>query len=453
MPPTELPIPVLAGDAAAAWMESARRPRASGEVRRSVGEIIEQVRREGDDALLEFAERFEAGRPESILVPRDVCRAALRELSSERRGALELAVRNLTRFHQSQVREEPPVDILPGILAWREFRPIDRVGVYAPGGRAAYPSSVLMAVVPARIAGVREIAVCCPAGSDGRPPASVMAACALLGVDELFAIGGAQAMAALALGTETVRPVDKIVGPGGSWVNEAKLALFSEVAIDLPAGPSEVVIWADSSADPKLIAAELVAQAEHGPDSFSVAVLSDTDSDEAEEILGSMARETAREVVRSIAALASLPGAESSVEAATASLAGSAILVAPSDEEAASWVNALAGEHLALLRREPRGDLVRIDHAGSVFLGPWAPVAAGDYASGTNHVLPTGRRARAASGLGVDDFGRWIQVQEIDAEGLRAIGPAIATLAEWEGLPAHAAAVRARFTRDPEEER
>lgn len=437
------PIPILEGEAAAGWIDALRPTDRDRGPRDAVRRIIERIREDGDSALLEFAERFENGRPASIRVPPEECRAALDALTADRRTALERAAQNIRRFHEAQLRQEPPVEVMLGILAWREFRPIDRIGVYAPGGRAAYPSSVLMAVVPARIAGVREIAVCCPAGPDGRPPESVMAACAILDVDELFAVGGAQAIAALALGTETIRPVDKIFGPGGAWVNEAKLALYPEVEIDLPAGPSEVVVWADLSAEPRLVAAELVAQAEHGPDSLCICVFSDP-GEGAGPRLGDIARRTAREAQRALDRLAASPETSSTVESAVASLASSAILVTDSDSEGARWVNALAGEHLSIQRRLPRRELGRIDHAGSVFLGPWAPVAAGDYASGTNHVLPTGRRARACSGLGVDDFGRWIQVQEIDAKGLASISGTIETLAEWEGLPAHAASVRAR---------
>jgi len=442
-PASGSPIPVLEGHDASGWIEAEASIDRSRDTRDAVRRIIERIRAEGDAALLEFAERFESGRPASILVPADECRSALDALTPERRSALELAVRNLQKFHAAQLRREPPVEVMRGIRAWREFRPIDRIGVYAPGGRAAYPSSVLMAVVPARIAGVREIAVCCPAGPEGRPPDSVMAACALLEVDELFAVGGAQAIAALALGTETIRPVDKVFGPGGAWVNEAKLALYPEVEIDLPAGPSEVVVWADLSAEPRLVAAELVAQAEHGPDSRCVCVFSDP-AEASGPGLGELARRTAQETRRALDRLAASPETGVTVGSAVASLAGSAILVTDSDPEGARWVNALAGEHLSIQRLDPRRELARIDHAGSVFLGPWAPVAAGDYASGTNHVLPTGRRARACSGLGVDDFGRWIQVQEIDAEGLAGISGAIETLAEWEGLPAHAASIRAR---------
>ncbi|MCL7984612.1 MAG: histidinol dehydrogenase [marine benthic group bacterium] len=442
------PIPVLTGESAQAWVKAGGRTDDDRLIRGSVQEIIERVRNEGDAALLDLAERYESGRPDSLLVPRAACDAALARLPEERRTALDVAARNIRRFHEGQVGDEPAVQIMPGVTAWREFRPMDRIGVYAPGGRAAYPSSVLMSAIPARLAGVREIALCCPAGPDGLPPESVMAACALLEVDELFAVGGAQAIAAMALGTETIRQVDKIFGPGSAWVNEAKLALFAEVEIDLPAGPSEVVVWADSSADPRLVAAELVAQCEHGPDSISACVFSDS-VERAEELNALQAHATVEEVRLALEELDAGQGADAGADApgaaARESLARSAILCAESDSVGAAWVNELAGEHLVVLRREPRRDLATIRHAGSVFLGPWTPVAAGDYASGTNHVLPTRRRARACSGLGVADFGRWLQVQQLSREGLEELGPTIETLALWEGLPAHAASIRARF--------
>lgn len=431
-------IPVLAGGEARAWLDARDRAAAGSETRAAVESILAGVRTGGDAALLAAAERFEGGRPAALRVPPERCRAALDALPPELRAALDRAAENIGRFHAAQRREEPPVEVMPGVRAWREFRPIERVGIYAPGGRAAYPSSVLMAAVPARLAGCRELVVACPAAPGGWPPDPVLAAAALVEADEVWAVGGAQAIAALAWGTETLRPVDKIFGPGGPWVNDAKLAAFGTVAVDLPAGPSEVVVWADAAAEPGWIAAELVAQAEHGPDSLAVAVLSDSGAPAA--ALAARAGLAAEATARALAGLAGGPTGASARE----SLAASAILVAGGDEEGAAWVNRLAGEHLAILRRDPRADLARVDHAGSVFLGPWAPVAAGDYASGTNHVLPTGRRARAASGLGLDDFGRWIQVQEIDRGGLAALGPAIEALATWEGLPAHAASVRAR---------
>lgn len=425
------PIPVLAGPEAALWLEERRRRPAAGP-RAEVLEILEEVRTGGDQALLRLTERLDGVRPASLAVPRERWREALADLAPERREALERARRSLERFHAAQLRGEAPVEVAPGVTAWREFRPLERVGIYVPGGRAAYPSSLLMGAVPARLAGCERVVACCPPGPDGLPPASVVAAAGLASLDALYAVGGAQAVAAMTWGTETVPAVDRIVGPGGRWVNEAKLAVSGVVAIDLPAGPSEVVVWADGSADPALVAAELLAQAEHGPDSLAVAVLPDAGA--AAGVAGALA--------------AALERAER-CELAAESLAGSALLVARSDGEAAAWVDDLAAEHLVVLREDAREAAGRVRHAGAVFLGPWSPVAAGDYAVGTNHVLPTGRRARSDDGLSVDDFGRWIQFQELSRRGLEALAPAIVTLAEWEGLPAHADAVRARVGTGP----
>jgi histidinol dehydrogenase len=432
-------IPILAGEEARRWVEAKSRSEDSPELDATVRQIIQQVREGGDDTLLALAERFDGRRPAALRVPPERCREAFDALNPERRKAFETARRNLVRFHSVQVTREEPVDVMPGVRAWREFRPIDRVGIYAPGGRAAYPSSVLMAVVPARIAGVREVVVCCPAGPSGEPPDAVLAACGLLEVDAVYAVGGAQAIAAMALGTETIQRVDKVFGPGGAWVNAAKLALFSKVAIDLPAGPSEVTVWADSVSSPDWVAAELVAQAEHGPDSVVVAVLSDDSGTGLEELARAVADASAVKASE----LDGLPG-----QAARASLARGAVLVATSDEEAGRWVNELAPEHLSIMRRDADDQVGMIRHAGSVFVGGFSPVAAGDYCSGTNHVLPTGGRVRGTSGLSVADFGRWMQVQRINRSGLESLAPVIETLAEWEGLPAHAASVRARFETD-----
>lgn len=434
-------IPVMEGSAARGWISGTSRPARDPRFEASVREIIERVRVGGDAALLDLAERFDGGRPAALRVPTGRCRAALEAVSDERRKALEEARSNLERFHAGQLRREDAVDVTAGVRAWREFRPIDRIGVYAPGGRAAYPSSVLMSVVPARAAGVREIAVCCPPGSSGEPPESVLAACALMGVDEVYAVGGAHAMAALALGTETVPRVDKIFGPGGAWVNAAKLALVAEVGIDLPAGPSEVTVWADTAANPDWVATELLAQAEHGPDSVVAAVLSDDLAGGPRTLRDFAAAVGERSAVR----LAALEGP--SREAAEASLSRGAILVADSDAGGVRWVNDLAPEHLSIQRRDAADVVGLVRHAGSIFLGGYAPVAAGDYCSGTNHVLPTAGRARSASGLSVQDFGRWIQVQQIEREGLSTLSRTIEILAEWEGLPAHAESVRARFER------
>lgn len=429
-PPADSILPVLTGDAARAWLRR-RSGRPPARPEEAVHDILEAVRTGGDAALLDLVERHDGVRPRTLRVPRARWRAALAAVGPSRRSALERAARNLERFHAAQRRREDPVRIEPGVWAWREFRPLDRVGIYVPGGLAAYPSSLLMAAVPARLAGCREVVVCSPPGPDGEPAAAVMAAAALAGVDALFAAGGAQAVAALAWGTESVPAVDRIVGPGGRWVNAAKLAVSAVVAIDLPAGPSEVVVWADAGAAPRVVAAELLAQAEHGSDSLSVAVLPDA----------AMATEVRRAVLEALdrAPRRALAGP---------SLAGSALLVAGSDAEALGWVDELAGEHLVLLRDDAERMARSIRHAGSVFLGPWSPVAAGDYLAGTNHVLPTARRARADDGLSLDDFGRWIQFQRLDRPGLESLAPAIRALARWEGLPAHADSVDVRLAGD-----
>ena len=423
------PVPVLRGDSARRWVDELARREGDG-VDGSVRTILDEVRRGGDRALVRLTERYDGVRPSAVRVPPDRCRQALEELPGARRSALERAVRNVERFHRAQRREGERVEVEPGVTAWREFRPLESVGIYVPGGQAPYPSSLVMTAVPARIAGCERVAACSPPGPDGEPPAAVLAAAALLGVDDVFAVGGAQAVAAMAWGTDTVPAVDKIVGPGSRWVNQAKLAVFEDVAVDLPAGPSEVLVWTDDGADPGLVAVELLAQAEHGPDSLSVAVLPDeATADRVNGALGPRLEATPRR------------------ESAAESLSGSALLVA-GDREGARWVNRIAPEHLVILRENPETALARVRHAGSVFLGPDTPVAAGDYASGTNHVLPTRTRARGAGGLDVDDFGTWIQVQRMDRSGLEALGPTIVELAEWEGFAAHADSVRERLATD-----
>lgn len=420
------PIPLLEGEAAARWVARARDR--SEEPSVAVGPILDRVRADGDAALFELTERFDGVRPVSLRVPASRCRRALDALPSARLDALERAASNLETFHRAQRRREAPVEVEPGVTAWREFRALDRVGLYVPGGRAAYPSSLLMTAVPARVAGCRELLVCSPPGPKGEPAEAVMAACALLEVDGLFAVGGAQAIGALAYGTDTVPAVDKVFGPGNAWVDAAKSAVAPRVAVDLPAGPSEVAVWMDGGADPGLAALELLAQAEHGPDSLAVAVVPDR---AVADVVAGRLRER-------------LPG-EPRADSIRSSLARSALLVAPDRERACGWLNHLAPEHLVLLRADAEEVLAEVRHAGSVFLGPHSPVAAGDYASGTNHVLPTGGRARAADGLSLDDFGTWLQVQRLDARALASLGPTLIELAEWEGLPAHAASVRERL--------
>ncbi len=426
-------LPTLPEREAYAW---ARRPGSGdeGPAADEVRGILEAVRTGGDGALRELAARFDGAEHASLRVPATRCREALEALDAERRAALELARDNIALCHEAQRREEDPVETVPGVRLWREFRPIRRVGVYVPGGGAAYPSSLLMAAVPARIAGCAEVVVCSPVGPGGEPAAAVLAAAALVGVDELYAVGGAHAIAALAFGTESIRPVDKIFGPGGGWVNAAKLTVFDTVAIDLPAGPSEVVVWADASSDADRIAAELVAQAEHGPDSRCGLVL-DGDSPDDLEALATEVR------VRLLERLDALRGKRR--EAAARSLADGAAFIVATEGDAVGWIDAMAPEHLAILTNEPRKRLALVSSAGAVFLGSTSPVAAGDYCTGANHVLPTGGRGRGTGGLDLDAFGRWISVQELSEDGLLRLMPAIETLAEWEGLPGHATSVRA----------
>jgi len=349
------------------------------EVERAVASLVADVRERGDAALFEMALRFDGVELTVLEVPLATCRAALADLDGGVLAALEQAKDAIEAFHRAQLPQDLEVEIVPGVRLGRRAEPLRRVGVYVPGGRAAYPSSVLMGVVPAKVAGVDEVIVCSPPGPDGLPPATVLAACALAGADRVFALGGAGAVAAMAIGTVSVPRVDKIVGPGNAYVTEAKRQLNGTVAIDCPAGPSEVLVVADETADPELVALELIAQAEHDPD--AAAVLVTTSESVAAEV------ETA---------LARLVGIQPRREIVEASLASSgAILIAASLAEALAFATRYAPEHLALLVAEPRRALVRVRAAGTIFLGAGSSVAFGDYMTGANHVLPTAGLARA----------------------------------------------------------
>ncbi|HEX8036615.1 MAG TPA: histidinol dehydrogenase, partial [Ktedonobacterales bacterium] len=402
------------------------------ELREPVQRILEDVRARGDAALLEYAKRFDGGRLQRLRVPAEEIAAALANADGEYVRALEQAARTIEVFHRAQLdalSTEPAVETVPGICVWRAWRPIERIGVYVPGGGALYPSCLLMASIPARVAGCAEIVVCTPAGPDGRVPAPVLAAAALAGVTEVYAIGGVQAIAALAYGTETIRAVDKIFGPGSSYVAAAKALVASEVAIDLPAGPSEVLIVADETANPTWAAADLLAQAEHGPESACVLVTT----------ARALAEATRDEMRRQ---LEKLPTAGVIRESLSRN---GALLVAETMDEALAFANEYATEHLELLVADADQMIGRVYNAGSVFLGGWSVESAGDYATGGNHTLPTAGYARSFGPLAIEAFGRKMQVQRLEQSGLGLIRRAIDTLAATEGLPAHAAAVRARF--------
>ncbi len=408
------------------------------EVTRIVAGLLADIRRDGDAALRAQTARFDGveldaqsetpgrpGRP-GLEVPRDEWTEALESLEPGLRRALEEAAAAIERFHARQRPDPLEVEVAPGVRLGRRPDPLGSVGVYAPGGRAAYPSSVLMGVVPARVAGVGRVVVCSPPGPDGRPSPLVMAACAVAGADRLFALGGTAAIGALAYGTRTVPRVDRIVGPGNAYVMEAKLQVATVTGIDSPAGPSELLVLADGGADPETVAVELIAQAEHDPDAAVVLVTTDAD----------LARQTARALDRLVAETPRRAIVEAALRAA------GAILLAGSLDDAIAFATRYAPEHLLILTDRPRDVLDRVRSAGTVFLGPRSSVAFGDYATGANHVLPTGGLARSYSGLSVDDFVRWTTWQEVTDEGAPGLAAIAAPLADAEGLPGHAAAAR-----------
>ena len=418
------------GDLDAAILERLleRSPGHASDVSTTVRRMITDVRERGDAALVEMAKRFDGVELADIEVPRDRWDAALGAMPVEVRQALLRAAGNIRSFHAAQIPRDVVLDVEPGVRITRAVVPLERVGVYAPGGRAAYPSSVLMGVVPARAAGVDEVVVCSPPGPELVPPMEVLAACAVAGADRLFAIGGAGAIAALAFGTETVSAVDAIVGPGNRWVSEAKRQVAGRVVIDCPAGPSEVLVVADDSADATWAAHELLAQAEHDPDATCVLV---TTSER-------MARESRAALSR---LLADAPRA--GVARAALASAG-AILLASSDADAFDFAQRYAPEHLSIMTASGVEDARRVRTAGTTFVGSHASVAFGDYLTGANHVLPTEGRARSFSGLSVQHFLRSYTIQEVTREGAAAMADDVATLATAEGLPAHAAAALAR---------
>lgn len=392
----------------------------------TVARLLGEVRGDGDAALRAQTEELDGVRLVSLETPRAAWADSLESLDPKLRTALESAAESIRRFHTAQSPEPLELEVAPGLVLGRRPDPLRKVGVYAPGGRAAYPSSVLMGVVPARVAGVEEVVVCSPAGPDGRPSVLVMAACAVARADRLFALGGTAAIGAMAYGTETVPAVDRIVGPGNAYVTAAKLQVSGITGIDAPAGPSELLVIADRSADPETVAVEMIAQAEHDPD--AAVVLLTTDPGVAQRVAAALARLVPETPRREI------------VEAAL-DTAG-ALLIADSLDDAVRFAERYAPEHLLVLTERPRETLAGVRCAGTVFLGPRSSVAFGDYATGANHVLPTGGLARSYSGLAVEDFLRWTTWQEVDSNAAARLADIAATLAAAEGLPGHAAAAR-----------
>ncbi|WP_049899055.1 histidinol dehydrogenase [Halococcus agarilyticus] len=391
-----------------------------------VAEIVDRVREEGDVALREYAEEFDDVTVGSLDVT-DEAERAYDGIDDDLRDAIETAAANIREFHERQVPDDWR-ESFDGRELGRRYRPIERAGAYVPGGSAAYPSSALMTVVPAEVAGVEQVAVATPPAEMINP--ATLAALHVAGADAIYQAGGAQAIAALAYGTETVPRVQKIVGPGNRWVTAAKAAVRNDCAIDFLAGPSEICVLADETAEPQFVAADLLAQAEHDPNASVVAVTDDETLaerivDEVDARIGGREREdTIREALENDA---------------------SGVFHARSMSEAVLFCEEYAAEHLSIQASEDEALLDRIPSAGSAFLGPYSPVAAGDYAAGPNHVLPTGGHAKVAGGLSVDSFLRSTTVQRLDADALDALGDTVTTLAAAEGLEAHAESVALRL--------
>ena len=413
-----------------------KKPPRPSHVESSVRPIVEDVRHRGAEALRDLAEKFDGVRPEHLRVPHDVLQHALDRLEPSLRAALEESIRRARLVHADQRRTDTTTQVVPGGMVTERWVPVDRVGLYVPGGLAVYPSSVVMNVVPAQLAGVGSLADASPPQNenDGYPNPTILATCALLGVEEVYAVGGAQAVAMFAYGytedDETCEPVALVTGPGNIWVVAAKRLLKGLIGIDAEAGPTEIAVLADDSADAEHVAADLVSQAEHDPLAAAVLV---TDSAE-------LAAAVEEALVRRVAAT-------KHSERVTFSLNGtqSRIVLVDDLDAGLDVVNAYAAEHLEIQTRDAAAVAARVRNAGAVFVGPYAPVSLGDYAAGSNHVLPTAGCACHSSGLSVQSFLRGIHVVDYDEAALRDVAGHVVTLAEAEDLPAHGEAVTARF--------
>ncbi len=401
----------------------------ANEIRTVVETIIANVQQNGDNALLAYAQQFDKVKLDKLYLDKAELAEIATALLPEQRTALEVAYQNIWKFHESQLKTEDKVETMPGVTCWRELRPIEKVGLYIPGGTAVLPSTFLMLGIPARIAGCKQIVVCSPPGQNGKVNAFIAYVAQLLDIDRIYLAGGAQAIAAMAYGTLSITKVDKIFGPGNQFVTKAKTIIQSTTvtAIDMPAGPSEVLVIADETSTPAYIAADLLAQAEHGIDSQSVLVA--TNAKVVDQTIAELEKQ-----------LPVLPRAEIAAQA----IANSYALIVNDLKKAVAFSDLYAPEHLILATdnwQQITGDIV---NAGSVFLGNQTPESVGDYASGTNHTLPTSGYARAYSGVSVDSFVKKITFQHLTPEGLQNIGPHVEILADLEGLHAHRNAVAVR---------
>lgn len=407
------------------------RRESDGSVAQGVTAILNEVRSRGDDALMEYTSRFDShtlAEDDDWRISADTCRAAFDALDDELRDALVLAADRIRAYHEAQMPADRDYTDDIGVRLGARWQPVDAAGLYVPGGRASYPSSLLMNAIPAKVAGVARLAVVTPTPK-GVTNALVLAAAHLAGVDEVWRLGGAQAVGALAYGTQRIAPVDVITGPGNAWVAEAKRQLFGVVGIDMVAGPSEILVIADNKNDPDWIAADLLSQAEHDPNAQSILITDDA--------------VFARKVEDRVDVQSSMLSTKKSARASWDD--HGVIIVVDTLDQAVPLANRLAAEHVELAIDDPDAMFAKIRHAGSVFLGRHTPEAIGDYVAGPNHVLPTGRRARFASGLSVLDFMKRTSFLSASPEALAAIGPAGIALANAEGLPAHAKSIEMRL--------
>ncbi|MGI9249161.1 MAG: histidinol dehydrogenase [Woeseiaceae bacterium] len=401
-------------------------------IRDGAAEIIAQVRKRGDEALRELTLRYDRAEVGDFRVGADEIAAAKAQLTEDQLSAIDLAISNIRSFHEPQRPNPIVIETLPGVVCERVSHAIDAVGLYVPAGTAPLPSAAMMLAVPAAIAGCPTKVLCTPPRPDGTADPGVLVAATRAGVTDIYKIGGAQAIAAMAYGTESVPKVCKVFGPGNAWVTSAKSQVSADpsgAAIDMPAGPSEVLVIGDEHASAEFVASDLLSQAEHGVDSQVVLITTSTE----------LAGEVAMQLEQQLARL-------SRAKIAAESLTHSRIIIVPDLDTAVSVSNRYAPEHLILQIENPRSVVSALRNAGSVFVGPWAPESVGDYCSGTNHVLPTYGYARTYSGLGVDQFMRQMTVQELSREGLGRLGDAVISLAGLEGLDAHAAAVSRRLS-------
>jgi len=397
----------------------------------SVKNIISAVKNEGDSALLSYAEKFDSVKLSSLFIAKEELAELASQIPISVKNAIDIAYQNIYKFHEAQLKEEAKVETMPGVNCWREARAIEKVGLYIPGGTAVLPSTFLMLGIPAKIAGCKEIVVCSPPQNDGKINCYIAYVSTLLGIEKVYLVGGAQAVGAMAFGTQTIPKVDKIFGPGNRYVTEAKKMIQNAVAIDMPAGPSEVLVIADDTANPTFVAADLLAQAEHGSD--SQAILVSTSKRIIEEVTLAIENQINELPRKDIAAKA---------------IENSYIVFAETLTEAMDFSNAYAPEHLILACENFEPLVPLIINAGSVFLGNLTPESAGDYASGTNHTLPTSGFAKAYSGVSVDTFLKKITFQHLSALGLANIGNTVEILAEAEGLQAHKNAITIRLKKN-----